>query len=228
MYNIGPNLLIYHSAIHIFVSDSSLRVIEAKVRTVSGQLIDLVPSTASQTANSFSLTNLPAGVYTLDVITEKGNTKAAYEGILVISQQSSIVINENTKTIINKEINRNEEDDDNDDHDGGRDGHNGKPCPRGYVGKPPFCHKPRPPCFPPFSICHFPPHPPFPPRTPVILEEEDEEQCNENPDLPQCQALFNGGKCPEGQSGTQGQSTQESCTVAINPALRPVPGQTTC
>jgi hypothetical protein len=37
-----------NSAIHIFVSDSSMRVIEAKVRTVSDQLIDLVPSTTSQ------------------------------------------------------------------------------------------------------------------------------------------------------------------------------------
>ena len=53
------------------------------------RLIDLVPSTQ---ANAFSLSNLPAGVYTLDVITQKGNTKAAYEGILVISQQITIVI----------------------------------------------------------------------------------------------------------------------------------------
>ena len=37
-----------NSAIHIFVTDSSLHVIEAKVRTVSDQLIDLVPSTTSQ------------------------------------------------------------------------------------------------------------------------------------------------------------------------------------
>jgi hypothetical protein len=51
---------------------------------VSDQLIDLVPSSQ---ANAFSLTNLPVGVYTLDVMTQKGNAKAAYEGILVISQQ---------------------------------------------------------------------------------------------------------------------------------------------
>jgi hypothetical protein len=34
------------------------------------------------------------GVYTLDVITQKGNTKAAYEGILVIGQQPATIIEE--------------------------------------------------------------------------------------------------------------------------------------
>ena len=43
----------------VFVTDSSLKVSEAKVRTVSDQLIDLVPSTQ---ANAFSLANLPVGV----------------------------------------------------------------------------------------------------------------------------------------------------------------------
>jgi hypothetical protein len=33
--------------------------------------------------------------------------------------------------------------------------------------------------------------------------------------------------CP-GASGTQGQSTEETCTIATNPTGRPVPGQTTC
>jgi len=36
----------------------------------------------------------------------------------------------------------------------------------------------------------------------VIFEGGDEDQCDENPDLPQCQELFNGGECPEGQVGT--------------------------
>jgi hypothetical protein len=59
-----------NSRLLVFVTDSSVRVLEAKVRTVSDQLIDLVPSTQ---ANAFSLANLPVGVYTLDVITQKGN-----------------------------------------------------------------------------------------------------------------------------------------------------------
>src|SRR5919106_2747772 len=83
-----------NSQLLVFVTDSSVRVLEAKVRTVSGQLIDLVPSSQ---ANAFSLTNLPVGVYTLDVMTQKGNAKAAYEGILVISQQPTTVISENYK-----------------------------------------------------------------------------------------------------------------------------------
>ena len=95
-----------NSQILVFVTDNSVRVLEAKVRTVSDQLIDLIPSTTTQ-ANAFSLVNLPVGVYTLDIITQKGNAKAAYEGILVISQQPTTIINETTKQIINQEINQN-------------------------------------------------------------------------------------------------------------------------
>ena len=79
-----------NSQLHVFVTDSSVRVTEAKVRTVSNQLFDLVPSTTPQATNAFSLVNLPAGVYTLDVITQKGNTEAAYEGVLVIGQQPQL------------------------------------------------------------------------------------------------------------------------------------------
>jgi 3-dehydroquinate synthase class II len=74
---------------------------------VSDQLIDLNPSTTPRATNAFSLANLPTGVYTLDLITQKGNTRAAYEGILVISQQPTIVINETTRNVINQEINQN-------------------------------------------------------------------------------------------------------------------------
>ena len=95
-----------NSSVFIFVTDNSLEVIEAKVRTVSDQFIDLVPSTTTQ-GNAFSLANLPVGVYTLDVITQKGNIKAAYEGILVISQQPTTIINETIKQVINQEINQN-------------------------------------------------------------------------------------------------------------------------
>ena len=55
-----------------------------------------------------------SGVYTLDIITQKGNTKAAYEGVLVISQLPTTVINENTKQVINQEINQKAKNTDND------------------------------------------------------------------------------------------------------------------
>jgi hypothetical protein len=90
-----------NSQLLIMVTDSSVRVMEAKVRTVSDQVINLVPSTFQQATNAFSLTNLAAGVYTLDVITQKGNTKAAYEGILVIGQQPTDL---QTQTIIKQQI----------------------------------------------------------------------------------------------------------------------------
>jgi hypothetical protein len=83
-----------NSQLLIFVTDSSVGVVEAKAKTASDQFIDLVPSTSPQSTNAFSLANLPAGVYTLDVITQKGNTKAAYEGILVIGQQPATIIEE--------------------------------------------------------------------------------------------------------------------------------------
>ena len=95
-----------NSQVLVFATDSSLQITGAKIRTVSGQLIDLIPSTTTQ-ANAFSIAGLPLGVYTLDIITQKGNTKAAYEGVLVISQLPTTVINENTKQVINQEINQN-------------------------------------------------------------------------------------------------------------------------
>jgi hypothetical protein len=54
-----------NSQILVFVTDGSVRVTEAKVRTVTDQLIDLIPSSQ---ANAFSLANLPVGVYTYDII----------------------------------------------------------------------------------------------------------------------------------------------------------------
>jgi hypothetical protein len=88
-----------NSQVLVFVTDSSVRVVE-----VSDQLIDLVPSSQ---ANAFSLANLPVGVYTLDVMTQKGNAKAAYEGVLVIGQQPTTVISETTRNVINQEISQN-------------------------------------------------------------------------------------------------------------------------
>jgi hypothetical protein len=116
-----------NSQLLVFVTDSSVRVLEAKVRSVSDQLIDLIPSTQ---ANAFSLANLPVGVYTLDVMTQKGNAKAAYEGILVISQQPTTVISEPTRNVINQVINQNTrvviEDDDDDDGNGNGNGNGTK------------------------------------------------------------------------------------------------------
>ena len=83
-----------NSQLHVFVTDNSVEVIGTKVRTASDQLINLVPSTQ---ANAFSLANLPVEVYTLDVITQKGNVKAAYEGILALGQEPT---NLQTQTII--------------------------------------------------------------------------------------------------------------------------------
>ena len=91
-----------NSQLQVFVTDSSVRVIEAKVRTASDQVIDLVPSTSPQSTNAFSLANVPAGVYALDVITQKGNTRGAYEGILVIGQQPATIIEETTRRVTNE------------------------------------------------------------------------------------------------------------------------------
>jgi hypothetical protein len=102
-----------NSQVLVFATDSSLQVTGAKIRTVSGQLIDLIPSTTTRT-NAFSVAGFPVGVYTLDIITQKGNTKAAYEGVLVISQLPTTVINENTKQVINQEINQKAKNTDND------------------------------------------------------------------------------------------------------------------
>jgi hypothetical protein len=106
-----------------------LLVTGAKVRTASDQLIDLIPSTGQ--TNAFSLRALPTGVYTLDIITQKGNTKAAYEGILVLGQEPT---NPQTKTIIERQIIREERE----DRDGNED--NEDNCESSYPGVciPPF------------------------------------------------------------------------------------------
>jgi hypothetical protein len=88
-----------NSQLLVFVTDSSVRIMEAKVRTTSNQVINLIPSTSPQASNAFSLTNLPAGVYALS---QKGNTKAAYEGILAIGQQPLTVIEETTRRVTNE------------------------------------------------------------------------------------------------------------------------------
>jgi hypothetical protein len=87
-----------------------------------------------QSQNSFSLTGLPAGVYTLDVITQKGDARAAYEGILVLGQEPT---NIQTRTIIEQQIVR-ENDDDDGNNGNGSDGN----CDPSY---PNVCIRPYPP-----------------------------------------------------------------------------------
>jgi hypothetical protein len=82
-----------NSQLLLFVTDNSVSIIEAKVRTAaSDQFLDLIPLTSTpQATNTFSLANLPAGEYTLDVIAQEGSAKAAYEGILIIDQEPTTV-----------------------------------------------------------------------------------------------------------------------------------------
>lgn len=107
-----------NSELDIFTTDNSLSINEAKVKSTTNSFIDLV----KQSQNSFSLTGLAAGVYTVDVITQKGNSRAAYEGILVLGQEPT---NPQTRTIIEQQIVREEEDDDSD---------NGGDCDPSYPG----------------------------------------------------------------------------------------------
>jgi hypothetical protein len=72
-----------------------VQIVEAQARSQLDQVINLVPSTQ---ANAFSLANLPAGVHTLDVLTQKGDEKAAYQGILLLGQEPT-----NPQTIIERE-----------------------------------------------------------------------------------------------------------------------------
>jgi hypothetical protein len=119
-----------NSELAIFTTDSAISINEAKVKTTTDAFIDLV----KQSQNSFSLTGLPAGVYTLDVITQKGNARAAYEGILVLGQEPN---NIQTRTIIEQQIVRENNDDD--------DGNNGNGSDGNCDTYPNVCIRPYPP-----------------------------------------------------------------------------------
>jgi hypothetical protein len=99
-----------NSQVLVSITDNTLLVTGAKVRTASDQLIDLIPSTGQ--TNVFSLRGLSAGVYTLDIITQKGNTKAAYEGILVLGQEPT---NPQTRTLVERQTSSSNSDDDEDE-----------------------------------------------------------------------------------------------------------------
>jgi hypothetical protein len=78
-----------NSYVVVFATDPLMSVLEAKVGLANGDLLNLAPASAGGQPNSFSLTNLPIGVYTLDIITQKGSQKGAYEGILAISNSAN-------------------------------------------------------------------------------------------------------------------------------------------
>jgi hypothetical protein len=84
------------------VTDNSLRITVAKVRTSFNQVINLVPTTSQQSTGAFSLGNVPGGVHTLDVITQKADAKAAYGRVLSIGNQPATVIEETTKRVTNE------------------------------------------------------------------------------------------------------------------------------
>jgi hypothetical protein len=183
-----------NSELAIFTTDGALSINEAKVKTTANSFIDLV----KRSQNSFSLASLAAGVYTIDVITQKGSARAAYEGILVLGQDPS---NVQTRIIIEQQIV--EDNDDNNANNGnGSDGS----CDR--LSYPDICIRP----FPPDLDCPEVPHTNFKvlPPDPHDFDREGDgigcesgttsissselagnetlapDPCLDNPDLPEC------------------------------------------
>jgi hypothetical protein len=81
-----------NSQLVVFPTDPMMSVLEAKVKFASGEFRNLNPSIGQQ-RNTFSLTTLPMGIYTLDILTLKESQKGAYEGILIISNSNSVALN---------------------------------------------------------------------------------------------------------------------------------------
>jgi hypothetical protein len=90
-----------NSQLLVLVTDSALRVSEAKARTASNQVISLPPIASQQAASALSLANLPGGVYTLDIVAQKNGAKAAYGGVLSIGNQPVTVLEETIKRVTN-------------------------------------------------------------------------------------------------------------------------------
>jgi hypothetical protein len=137
-----------NSELAIFTTDGALSINEAKVKTTANSFIDLIKRSQS----SFSLASLAAGVYTIDVITQKGSARAAYEGILVLGQDPS---NVQTRTIIEQQI----EEEDNDNNNGNNGNGSSGNCDPSY---PNVCIRPYPPdldCpeirYTNFKLCHL-------------------------------------------------------------------------
>jgi hypothetical protein len=95
------------SELAVFTTDGTLSVSEAKLKTTADAFVDLKRKSQS----SFSLAGLPSGVYTIDIITQKGTASGAYEGILVLGQEPT---DQQTRTIIEQQIIKEDEDDDDD------------------------------------------------------------------------------------------------------------------
>ena len=179
------------SELAVFTTDSTLSITEAKLKTTADAFIDLKKKSQS----SFSLAGLPAGVYTIDVITQKGAASGAYEGILVLGREPT---DSQTKTIIEQQITK--EDDDDDD--------NGVNCDPSY---PTVCIKSPPPDLDCANIPHknfkvtgSDPHGLDRDRDGVGCESNESklpidpcldnptlmqciDPCEENPDLQECQ-----------------------------------------
>ena len=85
-----------NSELDIITLDNVLPVVEARVKSTSDTSTDLIKKNTSV----FSLAELPAGVYTLDVIVQKQNSKAAYEGIIVVGQP----VSQATQQAVQREI----------------------------------------------------------------------------------------------------------------------------
>jgi hypothetical protein len=113
-----------NSKLDIFTTENALSINEAKVQSNTDSIVNLV----KQGQNSFSLTGVSPGVYTVDIITQKGNSRAAYEGILVLGQEPT---NPQTRTVIEQQIIKEEEDDGEDEDD---DNGNGGNCDLSYPG----------------------------------------------------------------------------------------------
>ena len=179
------------SELAVFTTDSALFFNEAKLKTTTDAFIDLKKKSPS----SFSLAGLAAGVYTIDVVTQKETASAAYEGILVLGQEPT---DPQTRTIIEQQIIKEDEDDDDD---------NGANCDPSY---PTVCIESPPPDLNCANIFHKnfkvtgsdphgfdrdgdgvgcesnEPNPPIDPclDNPTLLQCID--PCEENPNLPEC------------------------------------------
>lgn len=97
-------------------TDESMVFEQAKATSSSDSLYELQKATATtqgqqsespQSISGFSIAGLVPGVYTLDLIGTKNGAKAAYEGILVIGQNTE---SPQVKQVVEKEVNEGEQD----------------------------------------------------------------------------------------------------------------------
>lgn len=89
----GQNLVLFPDS-----SAQGFTITKAKIVNGQKQSIGLVPVSGQQ--NTFSLSGIPNGVYTLQVVGRLGNTEGGYEGILVIP-----VLTEETRKVVQDRIN---------------------------------------------------------------------------------------------------------------------------